>query len=308
MSKTELPDGPQREAALAFHTIKDNSKKLIYYPDPDYFKPITKLKPGDWMYDHRENGQTYQNYLNSAFNPVKPQRNVIYLYIIDEQCTKGLMHDIIIEFLTAYYHPMKVSLYEEHDREHIHFTTRRNPFTGNKQILTRDIFEVLKKKLPCDAYCMIGITMTDLYPDPDWNFVFGQASLRERIGVFSFARYDDNFYGKSKLSTQQATEILLRRSCKVSAHEIGHMFGIHHCIYYNCMMNGSNSLPEADQRPFHLCPIDLRKLQTCIGFDEIERYQKLFEIYSKYENLFSDEKIWVEKRINKLCEEMSSSA
>ena len=30
--------------------------------------------------------------------------------------------------------------------------------------------------------------MTDLYLDDRWNFVFGQASLRGRIGVFSFAR------------------------------------------------------------------------------------------------------------------------
>jgi archaemetzincin len=35
--------------------------------------------------------------------------------------------------------------------------------------------------------------MEDLYPDPAWNFVFGQASLRERVEVFSFARYDPAF-------------------------------------------------------------------------------------------------------------------
>jgi archaemetzincin len=31
--------------------------------------------------------------------------------------------------------------------------------------------------------------MEDLYPEPSWNFVFGQASLNERVGVYSFARY-----------------------------------------------------------------------------------------------------------------------
>jgi len=36
--------------------------------------------------------------------------------------------------------------------------------------------------------------MTDLYPRDSWNFVFGLASLRERIGVFSFARYEESFY------------------------------------------------------------------------------------------------------------------
>uniref|UniRef100_A0A8D0A4Q2 Archaemetzincin-2 n=1 Tax=Sander lucioperca TaxID=283035 RepID=A0A8D0A4Q2_SANLU len=39
---------------------------------------------------------------------------------------------------------------------------------------------VAKKLLkPKDAFCIIGITMIDLYPNDSWNFVFGKASLSE---------------------------------------------------------------------------------------------------------------------------------
>jgi len=38
--------------------------------------------------------------------------------------------------------------------------------------------------------------MEDLYPDPSWNFVFGQTSLPGYVGVYSFARYD-SFYQKA---------------------------------------------------------------------------------------------------------------
>lgn len=31
--------------------------------------------------------------------------------------------------------------------------------------------------------------MSDIYPRPSWNYVFGLASLSEYVGVFSFARY-----------------------------------------------------------------------------------------------------------------------
>ena len=41
---------------------------------------------------------------------------------------------------------------------------------------------------------MIGVSLTDLYPRDEWNFVFGLASIRERTGVFSFARYDPKFF------------------------------------------------------------------------------------------------------------------
>jgi archaemetzincin len=41
---------------------------------------------------------------------------------------------------------------------------------------------------------MIGISVTDLYPRDEWNFVFGLAAIRDRAGVFSFARYDERFF------------------------------------------------------------------------------------------------------------------
>lgn len=56
----------------------------------------------------------------------------------------------------------------------------------------------MQTKLPADAFCMIGVSLTDLYPRDEWNFVFGLASIKERTGVFSFARYDERFYGNDE--------------------------------------------------------------------------------------------------------------
>ena len=61
--------------------------------------------------------------------------------------------------------------------------------------------------------------MIDLYPQESWNYVFGQASLRDRVGVFSFARYDPAFFGGERAEGWQT--LMLKRSCKVLAHEIG---------------------------------------------------------------------------------------
>lgn len=54
-----------------------------------------------------------------------------------------------------------------------------------------------------------------MYPDPSWNFVFGQASLRKRVGVFSFAGYEPLFSGEA--CTKEYW--LLERSLKVLSHE-----------------------------------------------------------------------------------------
>jgi archaemetzincin len=137
------------------------------------------------------------------------------------------------------------------------FASRTNSMTRRRQILTDDVLRWLKGKLPADGFCLLAITMEDLYPEPSWNFVFGQASLNEGVGVYSFARYDPPFYGEPRGKDYQA--LLLHRSMKVLTHETGHMFGLTHCIYFHCVMNGSNHLRESDRRPLHLCPVCLRK-------------------------------------------------
>src|SRR5699024_866195 len=133
-----------------------------------------------------------------------------------------------LQQFAAIFFAMPVTVMPALDMGQSHVTSRINPFTQKSQLLTGDILTLLKQRLPDDAYAMLGITMQDLYPEPSWNFVFGQASLSERVGVYSFARYDPRFSGQKPAADRQ--ELILRRSCKVLAHETGHMFGIAHCI------------------------------------------------------------------------------
>ena len=96
-----------------------------------------------------------------------------------------------------------------------------------------------------------------------------------RTGVFSFARYDENFYSFKESTSVTRPGIIRFRSCMVTAHEIGHMFGLKHCIAYSCIMNGSNHLEESIRRPMDVCPVCLSKLQYNIKFDVVERYKAL---------------------------------
>jgi archaemetzincin len=86
-----------------------------------------------------------------------------------------------------------------------------------------------------------------------------------------------------------------RRCCRVIAHEIGHMAGIDHCVYFRCLMNGSSSLAESDRRPLHLCPVDLRKLQWLIGFEFAERYTRLQKFWRAAGD--DDEAAWAAGRL-----------
>jgi archaemetzincin len=221
---------------------------------------------------------------------------VIYLQPLEDFAPEhSPSNDKLREFAAAFF-AMEVKVLPPVKIDGSTFVTRRNPFTNNPQILTNDVLNFLKARIPADAFCVLAITMEDLYPEPSWNFVFGQASVRDRVGVYSFARYDPAFYGEPRAPGYEV--LLLRRSCKVLAHETGHMFGLAHCTYFNCLMNGSNHLVEADRRPLHLCPVCLRKLQSSIGFDVLQRYSALEGICRV--NGFTDEADWLTRRLENL--------
>lgn len=163
----------------------------------------------------------------------KSNQNVIYIYPLEqfseENPTKCPSLTVLIKFLQAFYCGVEVkALNSSLTKSAPQFTTRMNGSV--MQYKTGDILNYLKKIIPKDAYCVLGLTMVDLYPDESWNFVFGIASLENRVGVFSFARYHPAFYGDDHLSDFEIEKLLLRRSCKVASHEIGHMFGIKVCV------------------------------------------------------------------------------
>jgi archaemetzincin len=268
-----------------------------FTPNGDAFEPIPQPGPNDWLAVHPEPGQTFDQFKASRPNQPTKDRHVIYLQPLGQFLgERSPSLDKLREFAAAFF-AMEVKTLPPVVIENLKFTTRINPLTGNPQILTSDVLAYLQARVPTDAFCVLAVTMQDLYPEPSWNFVFGQASFRDRVGVYSFARYDPAFYGE--LRTASYETLLLRRSCKVLAHETGHMFGLAHCVFFNCLMNGSNHLAESDRRPLHLCPVCLRKLQWSIGFDVLERYRALERIDRALG--FVDEADWLGKRVEALA-------
>eukprot|EP00698_Gefionella_okellyi_P003052 TRINITY_DN12872_c0_g1_i1.p3 TRINITY_DN12872_c0_g1~~TRINITY_DN12872_c0_g1_i1.p3 ORF type:complete len:122 (+),score=33.82 TRINITY_DN12872_c0_g1_i1:808-1173(+) len=85
-----------------------------------------------------------------------------------------------------------------------------------------------------------------------------------------------------------------------------HLLGFDHCIYYACVMNGSGHLAEDFSQPMHLCPVDLRKLQTLTGFDVLTRYRDLMKLYSEMN--VPEEVEWTKKRLGFLTAKLAGDA
>lgn len=281
------------ERARALGELRDVAPefRVLLSPDED-FELIRMPEPGDWLDRHVEAGQTFGEFRVMQRNQPDGVRGTIYLLPLGEfeEGSSPALREVAA--YAAAFFQLKVKVLPAYVPGTIEFDPRVNPQTKQVQVHAGRVLAFLKTRLPEDAFCVLGITMRDLYPKASWNYVFGQASLRERVGVYSFARYDPDFFEEERPDDWRRT--MLRRSCKVLAHEGGHMFGLMHCIYYDCVLNGSNHLAEADAKPMHLCPVCLRKLQHSVGFDPVRRYRELAKFYRKQKWITEAE--WCERQ------------
>lgn len=249
--------------------------------------------PGDWLAEQYEAGQTFDQYKIYA-NRIEGKRNKLYIQPLGTGLSSDLLQtlaSLCLVFFPGLQFPVRLprrlSSLEATPRE----TPKGPQYKGNS------LLSQLRSLTSLNRYGVIGVTMADLYDNEEGNFVYGLANVINKTGVFSFARYHPQFYGIDA-SEEQAREVVLLRAAKVMLHEIGHMLGMLHCIYYECLMNGSNNIEETDATPLHLCPVCLRKLHFCLDFSPIDWYSNLSQFYQSLGGPFLAEAEWHQSRAN----------
>lgn len=232
-------------------------------------KPLAKPKPGEWLAEHPEPGQTFAEYLESDPPVPTAQRTTLYILPLGDFTPR---QDEIVRatnrFLALFFRMPAKAL----DRLPASVIPRAatRPRFGVTQIHTAYLLDtLLPPRLPDDAAALLCLTAADLYPQDSWNFVFGQASLSRRVGVWSLHRL------ASPDASPDAFRTPLLRMLKIASHETAHMFGLRHCTAWRCGMNGSNSLPETDGAPLDFCPECAAKLCWALHADPVERYRDM---------------------------------
>jgi archaemetzincin len=232
-------------------------------------EPIRPIREGDWLREYSEPGQTFLEYLGD--DPILPTRDRTSLYVQpigDFAPPRAEALRATTDMLGRFY-GLPVRRLDPIDPAIVpRWARRRNPISGQEQFLTRFIRDHLARNKPGDAVAVLALTTTDLWPGRGWNFVFGQASFREGVGVWSLHRMGD---------PELEPRTFLRRTLKIAIHETGHMFSMRHCTLYDCGMNGANHQDEADSHPIWFCPEDEMKIWYGFGRDPAERYRSLAE-------------------------------
>ncbi len=242
-------------------------------------KPIHTLMgmpgPSDWLACHEESGQSLRVYKRQS--PVRPGKRLTTIYIqplgkFTEEQAKIVR--LSAEYMGIYFNvPVKIK--SAFPLKMVPRKARRQRF-GHEQILSIWVLDkLLRPCRPKDALAYIAFTGSDLWPGRGWNFVYGQASLRARVGVWSIHRNGD------PAESEQMFRLCLLRTIKTATHETGHILTMQHCIAYDCNMNGCNHRLESDTRPLALCPICLAKLCWNINCDPAPRFEKLIAFCEK---------------------------
>ena len=273
-----------REAKKELAGLRANIRKI----EP-FFKPMGRPGTSDWLASHNEPGQTFEEYFDA--DPAKPieERQKIYVlplgtFNAKQQKIIAITAGYLEEFYDLPVEQMPPRALLKSARQQGRNTqppdqalanarastpqadSRRARITGQIQIRTGYILnDVLKPILPKDAAALIAFTTDDLYPDESTNYVFGQASFENRVGVWSLSRLDDNTDERG----------FLLRTLKIAAHETGHIFSMRHCTKYECLMSGTNHLGETDRRPIDACPECTAKICWLSGADQSKRYDRL---------------------------------
>ena len=223
------------------------SRKTIVYATSAYeaagHPRLEKPKVGDWLWSFNEDGETPDEF-RRARAPLDGKRRTIYL-VPAKDLPDGVLEKVGPIVSAGLGLPWKISS-RALNTDHALVPHRR-------QLDADPLLQELSQRVPEDAVAIVLVTRGDLF-EGKLNFVFGVASPELRAGVFSVHRLD-------------TTE----RLGHVVEHEVGHLLGLPHCIFYKCLMQGANSLREVAEQPIQLCPVCLEKLRHRVGFDPKKR-------------------------------------
>ena len=128
------------------------------------------------------------------------------------------------------------------------------------QMRIKIIAEIIKVTDEYNGKVLV-ITDVDIFV-PALTFIFGEAQLNGKHSILSVCRLHEEFY--SGVSNEN---LLLTRTIKEALHELGHNYGLRHCIDWDCVMHSSNGIEEVDIKGNTFC-------KKCVTHIEGYKHQK----------------------------------
>jgi archaemetzincin len=122
--------------------------------------------------------------------------------------------------------------------------------------------------------------------------------IKEAVSAYCTLRQAEPF---DELRAGSLNDLWHGRVCRTASHEVGHCFGLDHCVYYACVMQSTASVGEDTRQPPYLCPVDLAKVLYATGTSALNRYKALLEYCDRPAHqesyLFKPFAAWIRARL-----------
>jgi archaemetzincin len=152
---------------------------------------------------------------------------------------KNFLEKIARDVIKEYH--FQVHLEESHIDLSEYYDPMRHQYDGN------ELLKEIDTLYPSEFVKKVGLFRVDLFI-PILTYIFGQATFKGSTGIASIYRLRNEQYGMKKDEA-----LLLDRFSKVVIHELGHTFGLIHCLIPTCVMRSSTYVEDIDQKSQHLC-------------------------------------------------------
>lgn len=157
-----VPD--EKDRAIAIGTLvgeKFTLKKSLNAIIP-FFAGIKKPEKGDWLFEMEEDGQTYDTYRSAWINKLSPEKSTIYLAPFEKDFDPELLQNLQ-KIVAAYYPKCKVKLHKTIAVDGLEDLKKLDDYREKYQYEAGQILQKLKPKVTKEAFCLMTLTMKDLY-------------------------------------------------------------------------------------------------------------------------------------------------
>lgn len=163
-----------------------------------------------------------------------------YIYLI---ATAEIEEDVLTSVEMWLWHTFgfEVRRLAPFDEPDFAYDVKRNQYSSSL------ILQQFLTACPPDAEKLLALTSKDLFI-PMLSFVFGQAQLAGKLAIVSTARLSQQFYGFA-----ENRPLMLARTLKEVVHEVGHTFGLVHCLDKSCPMSLSTDIRQVDAKGDEFC-------------------------------------------------------
>jgi archaemetzincin len=231
--------------------------------DCELFDPILSVRRDEWLYRAPERGQTFSEFHRLEPPRISGKRKTIIIVPLLSSGSRGLPQAGKTAAFMRGFFGCEVRLGTSARIGKNLYDTRRKQYNADA------VLDMLSAMVTRKTEAVLGMTEAELFQGKLKN-VAGISLLRGQAALISLARKN---HGPKNLNGI--------RIAKDAAHELGHAVGIEHCLYFRCLMNGSNSLAESDRMPLALCPVCLAKVEWAFRLDITKRFRTLIGFYKR---------------------------